>query len=280
MLSKVVLALSILPLTLAQSNETVLGAYLFHRHGDRTPKALAPANLTTLGYQEVYTSGQWFRNRYIAPNATYKVQGMSSDIVNEGQISVSAPLDNVLQNSAMGFVQGLYPPVGSSESTSALRNGTKVSAPMDGYQLIPVEIVSTGSGSEDNSWLQSASGCGAATISSNNYFLSSQYNDLLRSTSGFYSDLTPVINGTFNSSQISFKNAYTSTSPRSFSCLAVKLIDAQSSISSMSPRSITPQSTAPMSLRLTLSSKSARSPTRTNGALPTTLPTTFAQLLE
>lgn len=209
-------AAALVPMALAQtanSNENVLGVYMFHRHGDRTPKALAPANLTDLGYSQVYTSGQYYRNRYVSSNATLKINGLNSDIVKQSQIAVSAPDDTVLQNSAMGFLQGLYPPVGDALGTQTLRDGTNVSAPMNGYQLIPVDLVDSGSGSEDNSWLQSASGCAAATISSNNYFSSEQYMDLLDSTQDFYQNLYPVINGTFSESQNSFKNAYTSELP-------------------------------------------------------------------
>ena len=64
---------------------------------------------------------------------------------------MTAPLDNVLQSSAQGFLQGLYPPV---ENTQTLRNGTVVLAPFGGYQIIPVNLVSSGTGSEDNGWLQ------------------------------------------------------------------------------------------------------------------------------
>ena len=213
MLSFVTLAVTaLLPLGLAQTltNETVLGVYMFHRHGDRTAKAWPPANLTDLGYQEVYTSGQFYRNRYIATDAAYQISGISPDIVSQGQIAVSAPDDVVLQNSAMGFLQGLFPPVGSTLGSTTLRNGTVIEAPMSGYQLIPVELVSGGSGEEGSTWLQSASGCAAATIGSNNYFTSSQYMDLLASTHDFYQKLLPVYSGTFNNSDATYKNAYTS----------------------------------------------------------------------
>jgi hypothetical protein len=182
-------------------------------HGDRTAKMTPPANLTALGYQEVYTAGQYYRNRYIADNAAYKISGVNGDLVKQSQITVSAPLDTVLQNSAMGFLQGLYPAVGQGLDQQTLKNGTVVTAPLDGYQLIPVELTSSGSGSEDNGWLQSASGCAKATISSNNYFSSVEYMGLLSSTSDFYSGVLPTINGTFNSSTDTFKNAYTSESP-------------------------------------------------------------------
>jgi len=212
MLSLTTLALTALPIALAQSSssdEQLLGVYMFHRHGDRTSKSTPPANLTNLGYDEVYKSGQYYRSRYIAPDAALRINGIDSDIVKQSQIAVSAPEDVVLQNSAMGFLQGLYPPVGEELGTSTLANGTEITAPLNGYQLITVGEVDTGADSENNAWLQSATGCGQATVSSNAYFSSKAYNDLLASTGDFYSDLAPVVSGSFNESQINFKNAYT-----------------------------------------------------------------------
>lgn len=101
-------ALTPLAYAQTQTNETVLGVYMFHRHGDRTSKMTPPANLTDLGYLQVYTSGQYYRNRYIASDATYRINGVNSDLVKQSQIEVSAPDDTVLQNSAVGFLQGLY----------------------------------------------------------------------------------------------------------------------------------------------------------------------------
>ncbi|KAF2142794.1 uncharacterized protein K452DRAFT_286423 [Aplosporella prunicola CBS 121167] len=197
---------SALPVSTAA--ETVLGAYIFHRHGDRTPKALKPANLTDLGYAQVHSSGQYWRNRYVASDADYKISGLNTDIVKQAQITAVAPDDDVLQNSALGFLQGLYPPVGSSLSSQTLRNGSNVTAPLNGYQLIPVGKTSTGSGSEDASWLQDTSACQKAETSSNNYFKSAEYQSLLDSTKDFYQTLMPVVNGTFDSDYVSFKNAY------------------------------------------------------------------------
>lgn len=190
--------------------ETILGAYMFHRHGDRTSKSTPPTNLTDLGYMEVYTSGNWFRNRYVSSNATNPIWGMNTDIVKASQLTVTAPSDTVLQNSATGFLQGLYPPVGDALGSQTLRNGTNVTAPLNGYQLIPIGLVTAGASEESSSWLQASTGCAAATLSSNEYFSSNEYTNLLASTQDFYNGLSGVINATFNSSQTSYKNAYTS----------------------------------------------------------------------
>lgn len=212
MLSLAALALTALPYAVAQNSneEQVLGVYMFHRHGDRTSKSTPPANLTTLGYEQVWQSGQYYRNRYVASEADLRINGIQSDLVKQSQIAVSAPEDEVLQHSAMGFVQGLYPPVGDRLATTTLGNGSDVTAPLNGYQLVSVADVDQGADSENNAWLQSATGCGQATVSSNQYFSSQQYNDLLESTKDFYADLSPVVDSVFNESQLSFKNAYTS----------------------------------------------------------------------
>jgi len=201
------LILSLLPSVLAQ--ETVYGVYMFHRHGDRVAKSTPPTVLTQLGYQEVYTSGLYYRNRYVADGAQYKIHGLNSDIVAPSQLYVAAPSDTVLQSSAEGFLQGLYPAVTPDAET--LRNGTVIYPPLNGYQLIPVALVEAGTGSESSGWLQDASGCSNAEISSNNFFFSAEYTQLLNSTQAFYTNLEPVINNTFTAAQTSFKNAYTST---------------------------------------------------------------------
>lgn len=183
---------------------------MFHRHGDRTPKILPPANLTDLGYREVYQSGEYYRSRYIDTGAPYRISGINTDIVMQTQIQASAPLDDVLQNSATGFLQALYPPVGAPLDKEELANGSTVTAPMDGYQLIPVALVESGSGSEDSSWLQSTSSCYNAEISSNDYFSSQGYNQLYQSTEGFYKRLLPILKPIFNESTANYQNAYTS----------------------------------------------------------------------
>ena len=193
--------------------DTVLGVYMFHRHGDRTSKSTPPSNLTSLGYQEVFDSGTYYRNQYVVTGSQLQIAGISPDVVNLNQLSVSAPLDTVLFPSALGFLQGFYPPVGSSSFQSTLHNGTNVSNPLDGYQLIPVQTATTGTSSENTAWLQGSSNCANAIISSNNYFASSDFMSLLNSTQGFYNGLSPMINSTFNSSQTSYKNAYTSALP-------------------------------------------------------------------
>lgn len=201
----------LLPLSQAES---LLGVYIFSRHGDRTAKLTPPTNLTGLGYQEVFTSGTYFRDRYV--NATNKIAGLNTDVVKQSQITASAPQDTVLQNSAQGFLQGLYPPVAATNSkldTEVLRNGKNITIPMDGYQLIPLRSIANAAGAEDAPWLQGTTNCAKAAISSNAYYTSPEYMKTLTATADFYKTLAPLVNNTLANDQISFKNAYTSSLP-------------------------------------------------------------------
>ncbi|KAI1436607.1 phosphoglycerate mutase-like protein [Xylaria sp. CBS 124048] len=207
-LGPLLLSLATLPLVKA---ETVLGVYVFSRHGDRTPKILAPANLTSLGADEVFASGSFFRDRYVASNAASPIFGLSHDVVALDQLSISAPVDNVLQNSAQAFAQGLYPPAGNAASQE-LRNTSFTDFPLGGYQYIPVNTPAnsvSSSGSENAASLQSGSKCTNAVISSNNYFKSSEYQTTFAQSSNFFTSLLPVINSTFAPANATYKNAYT-----------------------------------------------------------------------
>ena len=218
MLAKQLLFLSsLVPLLSAQ--ETVLGVYILHRHGDRTSKSFSPTTLTDLGYAQVYESGNFYRNRYIDSNASSPIFGISPSLVKNTQLNVQAPIDTVLQNSAAGFLQGLYPPVGATLGTQKLANGSNVEAPLNGFQLIPVNAVTSASSSansENSAWLQGSSGCENAIVSSNNYFISSEYMQKYNSTFAFYQSILPVINGTFTAATDTFKNAYTGNFSKHF----------------------------------------------------------------
>jgi hypothetical protein len=190
------------------SAERVLGAYIFARHGDRTAKITGNTELTDLGYREIFDAGSFYNKRYIESSSPKYIDGISSKLANLTQVLASAPEDTVLQNSGTGFLQGLYPPVGSNYGVKALANGTVIDPPLNGYQLIPLSVIATGEDSEDSSWLQGSTGCPKAAVSSNNYFLSSQYLDLLSSTNGFYHSLSPMLSAAFNQSSMTYLNAY------------------------------------------------------------------------
>lgn len=188
--------------------ETVLGAYIFARHGDRTPKSNPPAELTELGYSQTYLTGSYYRSRYVSDNSTLQIRGISPDVIVPAQVAASAPNDDVLQKSTTAFFQGLYPPVGGRMASATLRNGEEIEAPMDGYQLVFIEQSEHGKNSENVAWLQGTSDCHNAKVSSNSYFDSESFLNTLDSTAGFYESLVPMLEGTFAPEDISFRDAY------------------------------------------------------------------------
>lgn len=188
--------------------ERVLGAFIFARHGDRTAKVFGETKLTDLGYREVFDTGSYYNNRYISSASSQHIEGINEFIVNSKQINASSPSDTVLQNSATGFLQGVYPPAGN-KAVETLANSTTVEAPLNGYQLVQLSVTATNQNSESSTWLQGSSGCQRATVSSNNYYLSKSYQSLLASTKNFYESLSPMLNRTFSAGEISFENAYT-----------------------------------------------------------------------
>ncbi|OAA42638.1 Histidine phosphatase superfamily, clade-2 [Metarhizium rileyi] len=208
--SKLIVALSAAATSLVSAaDERVLGVYLFHRHGDRTAKAWAPVNLTALGAEEVYSSGSFYRKRYVQSDAPARISGLSSNKPVLSQLAVTAPQDAVLYNSALTFLQGLYPPIGQSET---LANGTKVEGPLGGYQYIPVNAIrdaATANKAETQGWLQGASSCDLGVKSSNAYFTSSEYQKTYDESLDLYQSILPVINTTYTEDAANFKNGFT-----------------------------------------------------------------------
>ncbi|CRG92374.1 hypothetical protein PISL3812_09433 [Talaromyces islandicus] len=206
--NNILLALASFGAVQLSSAETILGAYIFHRHGDRTAKSTPPASLTDLGYSEVHAHGSYYNSRYVDNSSETHILGLGSEVVKLSQLAVSSPSDNVLQNSAAGWLQGLYPPVGGA-ANQTLRNGTVVEPPLNGFQLIPISITSTGSGSENSQWLQGSTDCQNAEVSSNNFFDSDLFKSYESSSLDLYRGLSLVVNATFTEDDLTFKNAYT-----------------------------------------------------------------------
>lgn len=208
MLSKLVVSSLLTASSVAAEN--ILGIYVFHRHGDRTAKAWKPVNFTALGAEQTFASGDFYRNRYVDSTADFRVAGVSSDTVVPTELSVTAPMDAVLHDSALAFLQGLYPPTGE-EGAETLANGTKVEGPLGGFQFAIVqgtEDAATADKAESNAWLQGNSGCRNAEVSSNDYFGSKEYKDTYDETLDFYQSLLPVIEKTYGKKEANFKNGY------------------------------------------------------------------------
>ena len=142
------------PSTLAQSQKqyTVWSSVIFQRTGERTPEVIGniPTTLTSIGAQQAYASGQFYRDRYINSAANKSslgsgngageygapLAGLNADIISNLQTYALALDQQWNVATAQAFLQGLYPPftpalnrtgVAMLDPTSIMANGSLVS---------------------------------------------------------------------------------------------------------------------------------------------------------
>ncbi|RPB09120.1 phosphoglycerate mutase-like protein [Morchella conica CCBAS932] len=202
------LPLLLLPLGVQAATETVHGAVIFSRHGDRSAKVFPPTKLTALGKNQLYDSGEFYRSRYIGNSSTV-IPGISYREFNSAQLYAEAPDQNLLVTSGQAFLQGLYPPItGSSAAvtTETLANGSVISLPLAGYQYTTIHTVSESDPS--TIWLKGDDGCPDFTAKSEEFYLSEQYLHLQDTTKSFYESFSDILEGVFSSRQLSYHNAY------------------------------------------------------------------------
>jgi hypothetical protein len=180
-------------------------ALVFTRHGDRTAKFYPGYEMTNLGAQQMYQSGQYYRERYLTGD--HPISGISRDQVVSSQIWASAPDQHVLYQTATNFLQGLYPPLdGDSSSTEELNNGSTISDPLNGYQFILVHGEDTDAPS--TIWLKGDDSCPAYTAASDSYTSSADYESTLASSADFYSQFIPQLGPILGDEDVSYANAY------------------------------------------------------------------------
>ena len=132
------------PTSHAQEKYTVWSSVIFTRSGERTPATLGdlPTQLTSLGAQQQYASGQFFRERYLTSMGSADgidsapIAGISPNIPDVRQIYTFGLDFQYTLASAQAFMQGFYPPFQltnndteaqmSFDPTSVLANSTYV----------------------------------------------------------------------------------------------------------------------------------------------------------
>jgi hypothetical protein len=77
-------------LVAAQADSNVVAVMLVGRHGDRTSKVQGNTKLTTLGKNQVFNTGSYFRSRYMNASSPNYIQDTSPDYA-ANQIYASTP---------------------------------------------------------------------------------------------------------------------------------------------------------------------------------------------
>ncbi|KAJ4347477.1 hypothetical protein N0V95_005398 [Ascochyta clinopodiicola] len=177
----------------------------------RTSKHYKGYNLTNLGLQQNYNVGQDYRNVYLNSSSPKRILGISEDQVVNSQVYASAPDQAVLLNTATAFLQGLYPPLHSSDgngTAQTLNNDERITKPLGGYQYIVLHGESDDS--SDTIWLKGDEECPAVTDSMNKHQESASFKKQIEETKPFYQSFWDQLDNVYDykESNLSFANAY------------------------------------------------------------------------
>ncbi|KAK4198888.1 putative lysosomal acid phosphatase [Triangularia verruculosa] len=192
--------------------ETVHGVVVFSRHGDRTTKHYGAQQLTNLGASQNFQVGSDYRARYIEADSPHRILNISEFNYIPSQVYASAPNQGILLNTATAFLQGLYPPLvdlNSEIASQTLNNGSESTSPLNGYQYVTLQGVS--SNSPDAIWIKGDDGCPAVTEASSSFETSTEFTTKLSSTKDFYKSLFPVLKSVYDiksPSDLSYAKSY------------------------------------------------------------------------
>lgn len=197
-------ALSALAAAISTANAHYIHSVLvFTRHGDRTAKWYKGYQMTNLGAQQLYQSGQFYRERYLDGH----IEGISRDKAMSSQLWASAPDQHVLMQTATNFFQGLYPPLdGAAVSIDNLNNGTDVESPLEGYQYILIH--GEGESDPDTIWIKGDDACPNYDVASKAYRASPEYAATLNASADFYSKFDSTLEPIMGAGNVTYAKAY------------------------------------------------------------------------
>ena len=143
--------------------ETVWSSVGYIFYGERKPLPSShtgsPA-LTPLGAQQMYEQGTMFRARYLSQNANLTavaenitdyapIQGIEGNAIDNTQLYIASSTDEWTAESALAFMQGLYPAApqtysdnGGGMDGAVLADNTLLDYPLNGYQYPKVQTLS------------------------------------------------------------------------------------------------------------------------------------------
>lgn len=148
--------------------------------------------------------GQLLRSIYVNSSSPSNVNGLSAGIFNQAQASLVADGGGeagVIYDSAIAWAQGFWPPTSAQNTT--LANGTTVTAPLGGYQYVPVAFIDP---QEDIS-LEGWTSCNAFTNWTSAVYSSPAFQQVARDNAAFLQSLGPIV-GNRNVTLANFYNIW------------------------------------------------------------------------
>jgi len=181
------------------ADSKVLGVVLLIRHGDREgfyqdPVTYTPANtaITPLGNLESLLLGQTIRSIYFDASSPDFISTVDADVVQDAQVQIRADGGGergVIFNSAVSFLQGLWPP--TSNYTTKLANGSTITGPLGGYQTVPIESVEP----DNDVSLEGFTDCGTFATATTAFYNSALFNQTAAAHADFINSLPPFLDG-------------------------------------------------------------------------------------
>ncbi|KAG0704793.1 histidine phosphatase superfamily [Suillus ampliporus] len=181
------------------TNSQLLGVVLLVRHGDRqgfyqNPQTYTATatQITPLGNQQEFLLGDYLRSLYLNQSSPSYIDGISTGLFNQSQVYIQADLggeDGVIYDSCVSLTQGLWPVTPSNNIT--LANGTTITAPLGGYQYIPIESVDPNLSVS----LEGFTDCNTFTTHTTAFYNSSNFQEMAAQSASFLDSLPPYLNG-------------------------------------------------------------------------------------
>ncbi|EJD08255.1 phosphoglycerate mutase-like protein [Fomitiporia mediterranea MF3/22] len=184
---------------MSSSDSGVLGVVVLARHGDRQGFYQDPltytasqTTITPLGNVQEFLLGETLRTMYMENNSSLLIQGINTALFDQEQVKVRADASDeggVIFDSAVSVVQGLWPPTNLSSTT--LANGTVVTAPLNGYQYVPIESVEADEDVSLEGWVS----CDPFNDATAAFYNSSLFKQVASDNAAFLQSLPPFLDG-------------------------------------------------------------------------------------
>ncbi|SMR58636.1 unnamed protein product [Zymoseptoria tritici ST99CH_1E4] len=210
------------PLAHAQDDPeyTVWSSVVLTRTGERTPDMItdSPTVLTSIGANQAYAAGEFFRNRYIDSNSTDNstngvgtarapIRGLNADTYDSLQTWVLTRDQQYLSATAQAFLQGLYPPRSpSADPNDITADDTYITGPLNGYQY---PFIQAASDLDPNYiYLDATHQCPSFTRSVRQLRSNTQFSTTQTSSSSLYTTLGNAFSSVLDLQYWNYRNAY------------------------------------------------------------------------
>lgn len=181
------------------TDNEILGVVLLVRHGDRqgfyqNPDTYTATGtvITPLGNQQEYMLGSYLRSLYLNQSSPSYLPGMSTGLFNPAQVFIQADCGDeggVIYDSCVSVTQGLWPATLSNNVT--LANGTTITAPLGGYQYVPIDAVNPSL----SPILEGFTNCNTFNTHTTDFYNSSVFQEMAEQSAPFLDSLPPYLNG-------------------------------------------------------------------------------------